>query len=335
MIAHNDILALTRANPGHLAPSSFTTDGGIQVEIWDTGIFTFSPAEPGNKDIILSCGVHGNETAPMEIVRDLAKGILDGSQALSHRLLILIGNPAAINLGERQVEENLNRLFSGAHSEGEGLINDERRRAKALEDAVARFFGQRQGAERLHYDLHTAIRGSRHEKFAVYPFLHGAPRDKEQIRFLAACGVDTVLLSESPTTTFSYFSSHNFGAHAFTVELGKVRPFGENDMSRFEAAARTLAALVGGQDLTLPPYDESRLNLYKISRVINKQSEAFAFTFDDDVENFTPYPRGHLIATDGDIEHRIEAEEEAVIFPNAKVALGQRATLLVVRTTLN
>ena len=333
MFPDNDLLAFTLANPDATEPAQWTTAAGVSAELWDTGILQLTPAQPGGKDIVLSCGVHGNETAPIEIVRDLVKAILDGQLALSHRLLILLGNPPAIKAGQREITENLNRLFSGAHSKGDN-DNAERRRARALEAAVRRFYAA-PGRERLHYDLHTAIRGSKHEKFVVYPFLHGAPRSKEQIMFLAKCGVNTVLLSESPTTTFSYFSTNECAAHGFTVELGKVRPFGQNDMRRFAAAADTLAELVSQPTVALADYDPSVLNLYRISRVINKDSEQFQFTFGDDLENFTAFKKGHLLATDGTTEHRVELPEEAVIFPNAKVAVGQRACLLVTRTELD
>ncbi|WP_406667466.1 succinylglutamate desuccinylase [Gallaecimonas sp. GXIMD1310] len=333
MFPDNDLLAFTLANPDAAEPAQWTTAAGVSAELWDTGILQLTPAQPGGKDIVLSCGVHGNETAPIEIVRDLVKAILDGQLALSHRLLILLGNPPAIKAGQREITENLNRLFSGAHSKGDN-DNAERRRARALEAAVRRFYAA-PGRERLHYDLHTAIRGSKHEKFVVYPFLHGAPRSKEQIMFLAKCGVNTVLLSESPTTTFSYFSTNECAAHGFTVELGKVRPFGQNDMRRFAAAADTLAELVSQPTVALADYDPSVLNLYRISRVINKDSEQFQFTFGDDLENFTAFKKGHLLATDGTTEHRVELPEEAVIFPNAKVAVGQRACLLVTRTELD
>jgi len=56
--------------------------------------------------------------------------------------------------------------------------------------------------------------------------------------------------------------------------------------------------------------------------------------FADDVENFISYPVGTVLATDGDIEYRVEQEGEALIFPNAKVAIGQRAMLMVVPTTV-
>lgn len=44
--------------------------------------------------------------------------LLSGELSARHRVLFLFGNPAAMNLGLREVEENMNRLFSGAHSKG-------------------------------------------------------------------------------------------------------------------------------------------------------------------------------------------------------------------------
>lgn len=73
--------------------------------------------------------IHGNETAPIEICNQLLSRLLAGELSARHRVLFPFGNPAAMNLGLREVEENTNRLFSGAHSKGEGLCNRERIRA--------------------------------------------------------------------------------------------------------------------------------------------------------------------------------------------------------------
>lgn len=74
------------------------------------------------------------------------------------------------------------------------------------------------------------------------------------MQFLGTCGVRTILLSSGPTTTFSYYSSHRHGAHAFTVELGKVRPFGENDMTRFIETRQALQDLVTRDEVVLEPW---------------------------------------------------------------------------------
>uniref|UniRef100_A0A486XHA9 Succinylglutamate desuccinylase n=1 Tax=Rheinheimera sp. BAL341 TaxID=1708203 RepID=A0A486XHA9_9GAMM len=332
-----DFLQLSLANPDGLAPAQFILANNTSVSIWDTGVICFEPEQAGTKDIVLSCGVHGNETAPIEICAELVKDVLTGNLALSQRLLVLFGNPAAINAGTREITENLNRLFSGHHSMGAGLINAERKRAKVLEDYVSRFYAESRVTipvprNRYLYDLHTAIRGSRFEKFAVYPFLHDKPWQKAEFEFLQACDVTTVLLMQTPASTFSYYASNTHGADAFTIELGKVQPFGQNDMSRFAKARDAIRQLVSSDKVQTRPFDETQFQLYQVYRAINKQTQEFKLHFADDVENFTAYPVGTLLATDADTEYRVERDGEAIIFPNAKVAIGQRAMLMVVPT---
>ena len=337
---HGDFLHLTQANPDSIDPFDFTLANNTQVSVWDTGVICFEPASLTHKDVVLSCGVHGNETAPIEICAELVQDLILGKLTLEHRLLVLFGNPAAINAGKREISENLNRLFSGHHSLGEGLVNAERLRAKALEGYVTRFYNEQRVTKmvprnRYLYDLHTAIRGSRFEKFAVYPFLHGKPWQKAQFEFLRECDVTTVLLMQTPASTFSYYAANTHGADAFTIELGKVRPFGQNDMSRFAKARQTLRALVSEAEVATQPFVEADFQLYQVYRAINKQTDAFVLNFADDVENFTSYPVGTVLATDADIEYRVEQQGEALIFPNAKVAIGQRAMLMVVPTSVS
>ena len=347
-----DFLALTRANEWSIAGSfSFQVKHQenknlTKVTVLDTGLITFEPVDRqiSNKDIVLSSAVHGNETAPIEICAELIQKLILGELTCSERVLFIFGNPASINISERFVEENMNRLFSEGHSKdqgnGEGLINKERHRALLLENTVRDFFEQGQALnlererERCHYDLHTAIRGSKNDKFAVYPFRHGKPWKKSQLQFMHACGVSTILLSHSPTTTFSYFSSNEFNADAFTVELGKVMPFGENDMSKFSQVKETLTRLVSGQDLLLKDYDENDFSIYEIYQTINRQGEDFSLSFSDDVENFTDFPAGTVLALDDGKEIKTDKEGEAIIFPNANVAIGQRALLTVIPTTI-
>lgn len=345
-----DFLSITREHPWSL-PETFQFEISHQAtgqictaSVIETGIITFEPKNlTTTQDIVLSCGVHGNETAPIEICAELVQQIILGQLNVNARILFIFGNPASMNIAKRFVEENMNRLFSGGHSQdqgqGPGLINKERERALLLEQKVRDFFeqGTALGNERhrMHYDLHTAIRGAKYDKFAVYPFLHGKPRKSEQLQFLLACGVNTILLSNSPTTTFSYFSSNEFGADAFTVELGKVKPFGENDMSQFAAVKKTLTRLVSGQNLELKAFDEKDFYIFTVAQIINRNHENFSLNFADDVVNFTDFPKGFVLAKDGDNEIPTLQDGEAIIFPNANVAIGQRALLTVVPASLN
>ena len=339
-----DFLHLTRSCEFSTAAFSFEVESTknaakTKVSVLDTGIIVFEPLNhTSNKDIVLSSAVHGNETAPIEICNALIKQLILGELPLEHRTLFLFGNPPSINISQRFIEENLNRLFSGGHSkdqgQGAGLINKERHRALLLEKTVTDFFNQGQG-ERFHYDLHTAIRGSKNDKFAVYPFRQNKPWVKEQLQFMLACGINTILFSNAPTTTFSYFSSNEFGAHAFTVELGKVKPFGENDMTNFTAVKGSLTALISGQPLTLVEYDKENFSFFEINQVIDRHCDDFALHFSDDVENFTDFAIGTVIAKDGEQEIKTEKAGEAIIFPNANVAIGQRALLTVIPVEVN
>ncbi|WJG08232.1 succinylglutamate desuccinylase [Aliiglaciecola sp. LCG003] len=330
-----EFLQYSRRHPEYFENGmNFDLADGTCVSIPSAGIIIFTPANPANKDIVLSCGVHGNETAPIEICDDLVKSILTGRLCLAQRVMFLFANLPAMDIAERFVEENLNRLFSGAHASNSELANAERLRAKQLEDAVANFFQTAQGDMRLHYDLHTAIRPSKNDKFAVYPFLHGKPHCKQQLALLSACGVNTILLSENPTTTFSYFSSHSFDAHSFTVELGKVRPFGENDMRQFTAVIDTLGKLISQLELHVAEYDPTKMDIFRVNQVINKHQDDFKLHFADDIPNFTDFKRGTLLASETGTSYFTEYDGEAIVFPNAQVALGQRALLTVVPTEL-
>ena len=307
-----------------------TLSNGTDVAFWDYGVIAVTPpaSVAATKDVVISCAVHGDETAPIEMVRDMLQDILSERLVPSQRVLFLIANPAAILNDSRFVDVNMNRLFSGAHNQGDTA---EHQRASDIERYVSQFFKLQQ---RYHYDLHTAIRDSKHEQFAVYPFTHGEPYSKQQLTFLAECGVDTILLNRAPTTTFSYYSVQAHKAHAFTVELGKVRPFGQNDMSRFAQADSGLRKLISTEALELPEFSPSRHHVYDVCRTINRQAEQFALNFPDDVANFTEFAQGHLLATDGEIEYRVEQPGERIIFPNANVAIGQRALLTVVPIAL-
>lgn len=330
-----DFLAFTLASPLSLPQQyHFHLGDHTQVDILDTGVIVFTPLNSSatvKKDIVLSCAVHGNETAPIEICNQLIKSLLSETIITQHRLLFLIGNPSAILNKTRFLEENMNRLFSGAHSKGQGLVNAERIRAKALEEYVADFFNNgASGSQRIHYDLHTAIRPSKHEKFAIYPYRPGRAFSGEQMMFLAACGVDTILFHHEPTTTFSYYSSEHFKADAFTVELGKVMPFGENDMTRFEDTHKMLTALITQDVVKLPEYNSASLNLYKVSRSINKNADDFTFSFANDAPNFSQFNQGETLATEAGSEIKVQQEVEAIVFPNAKVPIGQRTVLCLV-----
>ncbi|MBF7072986.1 succinylglutamate desuccinylase [Glaciecola sp. MH2013] len=338
----DNFLSLSRDRAGQFSnETEFTINSHTRVKIWCRGIISFEPlgldANKKVKSILLSCGLHGNETAPIEICDALVDDLINAKIQTSHRLMVIFGNLEAMDIAERFVEENLNRLFDAGIKTADECENIEQHRAQAIKRCVDEFFAvdenkptNHDNSQRFHYDLHTAIRESKNEKFAVYPFLHGEAINTEQLRFLSLCDVNTILLSQSPTTTFSYYTSRYYNAHSFTVELGKVMPFGENQMSKFSAADRALRALVEHNTMDLPSWSDCPIEVFEVKQVINKKTHAFALNFADDLPNFSAFEEGELIASDGDINYKATQHGEAIVFPNAKVEIGQRAILTVV-----
>jgi succinylglutamate desuccinylase len=284
----------------------------------DTGVLCLEPASGpatcrARKDIVLSCGIHGNETAPIEICNQLLTRLLSGELKVRHRVLFLFGNPAAMNLGVREVEENMNRLFSGAHSKG-GAVQPgahPRHASRAVCEPLLR----RPGQARYHYDLHTAIRGSRHEKFAVYPFPHERPHCKEQVQFPRCLRRAHHTALERPHHHLQLLQLAPPRRSRLYGGAGQGAPFGENDMTRFIEVRQTLQELVTRDEVVLEPWRADDFTLFAIDRVINKQSEQFRFLFASDVDNFTEFPQGFVLAEDGDRQYRVEKPREAVVFP--------------------
>ena len=355
-VAQGDFIALTRqfeqgfAQTGAENQLSFNVKQA-KISLLDTGVLLVEPTKWGtpSKSIVISSGIHGNETAPIEIVQQLISDIIAQKIQVKHRTLLIMGNPVSMNIAKRFQTENLNRLFCGKHQEIDPCF--EKYRAEKLEGYVSDFFNAGTAKDlnahtsdsedanstqvtNYHYDLHTAIRNSKYEKFAIYPYQAGKPWDKEQLSFMASCGVNTILFGHGPSGTFSYFSSANFAAHAFTIELGKVRPFGENNMANFKAMTNNLSALISDEVIPLKSFDNNDFNLFKALGDITKVSDKFELYVADEASNFTDYPVGTLLSTDTNQEYRTTLPGESIVFPNANVGNGQRAVLMVVPTTL-
>jgi succinylglutamate desuccinylase len=314
--------------PGAFSVRHWKLPDGTAVSILALGAIELTPANPAATDrLLLSCGIHGNDTAPVEVVNDLLKDLLSGALTLSCHLMVLYGNPQAMRQGERYLDYDMNRLFNGAHADHAGAR--ESHRAAALERLAERLFATAPtGARRLHFDLHTDVRGSVFEPFAIYPCLHHRAHNRTQLAWLQSCGIDTVLLHNKPANVFSYFTSRTFGVDALTLELGRARPFGHNRPEDFASIARALRALVSEPFPAQEP-DASRLRLFSTKYDLIKHSDAFVLHLDDAVENFALLPDGFIIAEEGSKRYVAQGGNERILFPAAGVKNGLRAGIVV------
>lgn len=334
-----DWLSHTLAFAGQVAqPAAAVLADGTRIERPGIGVLHLKPGQSVNDGrLIVSAGIHGNETAPIEVLNNLVNGLMAGQWTLRQETLLILGNPPAMVAGTRFIEHNLNRLFNGAHQKTPYLGCAEAQRAEWLETLCRDFSTSAQAVD--HYDLHTAIRPSKREKFALYPFVPGRKVPNGQLAFLAESDVSTLLLQHKSGTTFASFSSTGLGAESFTVELGQVRPFGQNDLSRFTGIEASLKGLMSQQPVVNEKVTESvgrmpDMTVYEVVEEILNTGDTFRFHVPDDVANFTEYPPGEVIWEDDTTRYRVGDQPEAIVFPNHDVPVGQRVGLMVRRTSL-
>ncbi|MFT5208439.1 MAG: succinylglutamate desuccinylase [Flavobacterium sp.] len=338
-IETGDLLSLTLSHPKLQSLSTNIPWKNCRVCLLDTGVLLVEPDVESSvkltdqKNIVISAGIHGNETAPIEMVSQLTQDIACGDLEVQHRILFIIGNPEAMSNGTRFIHENLNRLFqtkndatTSSKDENSMPDNIEYSRSLKLRTYLELFF---RSENNVHYDLHTAIRESIHEKFAIYPHQTNKPYSTEQLQFLYTAGINTVLFSHAPAATFSYYSSKLYNAHAFTIELGKVRKFGENDMGKFTKISNALQDLMSNKLMEIKPFRNEDFNLFEVCHEVIKTSDAFNFYIEDNVKNFAPLPNNTLLWEDKTESYRTNGDKEAVVFPNPNVPIGQRVALVI------
>ncbi|MWV16055.1 succinylglutamate desuccinylase [Pseudomonas sp. L-22-4S-12] len=326
MLALGKLLELTLAGREPTEKIQLTREG-VRLHWLANGALEVTPSVSADSglDLLLSAGIHGNETAPIELLDRLLQGIASGQLIPQARILFLFGNPEAMRRGERYIEQDINRLFSGRHEQSSG---PEALRANELEHLAAAFFSK-PGRSRLHYDLHTAIRASKIEQFALYPYAEGRAHSPRELARLRAAGIEAVLLQKKVGITFSSYTYAHLQAEAFTLELGKARPFGQNQQVNLDPLERRLRLIIENAE----PADSALdgLQLFSVAREVIKHSDAFRLHLPSDVENFSELPVGYLLAEDiAGTRWLVEEAGARIIFPNPKVKNGLRAGILIV-----
>jgi succinylglutamate desuccinylase len=296
---------------------------GFAVEEPADGILTIRKGG-GRPAVLVSVGVHGDETGPIELTAFLLDALAQEPEKLAVDLMLCVGNIGAIREGKRFIDADLNRMFRPERGTLAGTA--EAARADVMIAATSSFFADA-GKERWHLDLHTAIRPSFYPTFAIVPDLIEDGAKRKLIEWMGAAAIGAIIMNPASVGTYSYYSAEHHGAAGTTVELGKIGTLGQNDLSQFDDARRALDSLLRGEALAqvAPP------QVFKVARNIIKKSEGFRMAFGKETQNFTLLKRGDEIARDGDLVYRVEHDEEFVVFPNPDVRIGLRAALMVTR----
>ncbi|MEG0483496.1 MAG: succinylglutamate desuccinylase [Acinetobacter sp.] len=289
------------------------------------GLLQCTPKTRYRKTIVLSAGIHGNETAPIELMANIINDVFAERLILTARVLFVLGNPEAIRQGVRYLENDVNRMFCGAYQHLE--IDQETKRAAQLEQITTQFFEQSSPeAQRYHYDLHTAIRGSLLPVFALFPY-QTRPYDNFLIESLNAADLDALVYHNAVGKTFTHFTTERFQAESSTLELGKAKPFGQNDLAEFASIDQVIRAVLSDQ--VLPLRQKQSLRQFKVVDSILKQSEDFQLNLSADAPNFSTFQKGEVIATQQVGNEVVFDQQVWILFPNPNVKIGLRAGLIL------
>lgn len=318
-----DLLALT------LAQQEPEQMQGETVEFtWQSlgeGLLQCTPKTAYRKTMVLSAGIHGNETAPIELLSRIISDLFAEHLKLAVRVLFVLGNPKAIRQGVRYLENDMNRMFCGAYQQL--AQDDETHRAAQLEQCTSEFFEQSQfEAQRYHYDLHTAIRASLLPVFALFPY-QTQPYDDFLIQSLNAADLDALVYHNAVGKTFTHFTAERCQAASSTLELGKAKPFGQNDLAEFASTDQVLRAVLSEQ--ALPCRQKPSIRQFKVVDSVLKQSDDFQLQLSADAPNFSTFQKGEVIATQQAGNYVVDNQQVWILFPNPNVKMGLRAGLVL------
>jgi succinylglutamate desuccinylase len=255
----------------------------------------------------------------------LSQDIFAGALQLKVKLMLILGNPVAIRSGQRYVENDMNRMFCGAHQQFSETF--EAKRVAELEQLVADFFQSCPAqVKRYHYDLHTAIRPSLLPTFALFPYqTHGY--DAVMLACLSAAELDALVYHNAAGRTFTHYTSSRFQAASSTLELGHAKPFGQNDLSAFSAINQVLRSVVTEQ--ALPARQKSAIKNFRVVDSIIKTEDDFQLNLADSAPNFSMFQSDAVIALQQGKPYVIAPEQVWILFPNTQVKKGLRAGLIL------
>lgn len=290
------------------------------------GVCALHCGQSGAQRLMLSAGVHGDETLPIEMLARLLAWLTESPQRLALDVLIVIGNPEAISAGRRFQDADLNRMFRADRSSlGEMAGAGEAARADSLMQAAQSYLCAAPSPP-WHLDLHSAIRPSLYPAFALLPQAQAEPAPVALLRWLAQAGMGAAVFTAGTSGTFSAWSAGHCGALAATLELGQVGASGTRGLAGFAQTESALQDLLGQRE----PVPAPMPRLFRAVRELIKHSEGFRPHFDAQTANFTRFEADSLLAEDGEVVYRVGPQPEYILFPNPQVRVGLRAGVMAV-----
>lgn len=293
----------------------------ISEQLWQPGVHYYASHSnlPG---LIISCGIHGNETGPIDCAEQLRAKLKSENIPCERPILFIYANLEAIKIKKRYLDFNMNRLFNLPNKPSRNLmLSGEYQRSIVLENMCKRFAKLNPNGF-MHLDLHSTIKPSIHNNFILQP-ITSRRYALGWSSLVEAAQITAWVQQTKHSNTFSQFTHDVFNAESVTLEYGDLKS--ENHAYLFQA----LINLITRKELN------SRsivLKHYQVETEIIKQSDSFRFVIDESKPNFFNIQKAETICIDA-IQKNVAKQNLYSLFLNSRVPVGQRAGLAL--TELN
>ncbi|GMN88789.1 succinylglutamate desuccinylase [Francisella sciaenopsi] len=310
------------------------------IKYYNDGIVAIFPTTKTlQKAMIVSAGIHGDETGPVELVYKLFNDLINGNITISRPLMIIVGNLEAIRQGKRQIEVNLNRCFDTDELNSNNSLEHE----KALDIITAiDHFKKELDAENISIemllDLHSYVYPEyfyqyQDDKTQFAICVKEQPYNLSHEKILSACNLGKVITDINMKGTLVSFIVKKYPhITSMVFELGHAHGLGDNNPLDLENISNYIYTQVSEKYNQKIRINFQQIEKYKFCPPVIKNNETFELNNNICLRNFTKYKKGTVLAyEDGEVIYQVPSDNHTVLFPWPTRPVGAAGTYILER----
>ena len=250
----------------------------------------------GKPHLLITACIHGNEVGSLPAMLQLAQQLSQGELRFAGRISLALGNPQAIQIDQRFVDEDLNRVFSNT-IKGDSY---EQKRARELVVLIK--------DAQYYIDLHQSIEPT---IGAFYILIEGS-RNRDFAKAVGAANKALVFDDESDQKTLNSYAVQH-GATGFTLELSQkgYRPKAEKIATQCLEKAIDLLAK-GVHSITETALSNKNLSFFK---TVYQHKRLEGDELKKGIVNWAPIKKGDNLGQQASNKSIRAPQDAFVIFP--------------------
>ena len=319
-------------------PKVTKNKNGNLIKYYDDGVVAIFPTTKAlqKKAIIISAGIHGDETGPVELVQKLFDSLLN-KLVINCPLMIILGNLEAIRQGKRQIETNLNRCFDADELKLNSSL--EHKRALKIIHAIDNFKKELDAEDisiKMLLDLHSYVYPdyfceyqSDKTQFAIC--VKEQPYSLDHKKILSACDLGKVITDiDMKGTLVSFIVNKYPHITSMVFELGHAHKLGDNNPLDLENISNYIYAQISEKYNQNRQISSQQIEKYKFCPPVIKNNETFELNNDICLKNFTKYKKGTVLAYEnGEAIYQVPSDNHTVLFPWPTRSVGAAGTYIL------